>query len=217
MYKRQGFIPWGEFNVTLFEGWSKYLTGSPLGEWYFYDSALWFLILSIIIAIINGTGEKGYVDAFVSGAADMVGVILVIAIARGASILMMQTHLDNYIVYNAANALSKLPEFAFVPLNYLLHVVLSFLVPSSSGLATLSTPIIAPIAAQLGYSVEVTIMTMVAANGLVNLISPTCGAIMGGLALAKVEYSTWFRWAIKLVILIGILNIFVLSVFGLIV
>ena len=44
-----GFIPWGEFNVTLFEGWSKYLTGSPLGEWYFYDSALWFLILSIII------------------------------------------------------------------------------------------------------------------------------------------------------------------------
>ena len=211
-----GFIPWGEFGVTLFKGWSDVLTGAPLGEWYFYDSALWFLILSIIIAVINGLGEKGYVDAFVSGAADMVGVLLVIAIARGASILMTQTHLDNYIVYNAAEALSKLPEVAFVPLNYLLHVILSFLVPSSSGLATLSTPIIAPIAAQLGYSVEVAIMTMVAANGLVNLITPTCGAIMGGLALAKVEYSTWFKWAIKIVIIIGVLNIFVLSIFGLI-
>ena len=211
-----GFIPWGEFGVTLFKGWSDVLTGAPLGEWYFYDSALWFLILSIIIAVINGLGEKGYVDAFVSGASDMVGVLLVIAIARGASILMTQTHLDNYIVYNAAEALSKLPEVAFVPLNYLLHVILSFLVPSSSGLATLSTPIIAPIAAQLGYSVEVTIMTMVAANGLVNLITPTCGAIMGGLALAKVEYSTWFKWVIKIVIIIGVLNIFVLSIFGLI-
>ncbi len=211
-----GFIPWGEFGVTLFKGWSNVLTGAPLGEWYFYDSALWFLILSIIIAVINGLGEKGYVDAFVSGASDMVGVLLVIAIARGASILMTQTHLDNYIVYNAAEALSKLPEVAFVPLNYLLHVILSFLVPSSSGLATLSTPIIAPIAAQLGYSVEVAIMTMVAANGLVNLITPTCGAIMGGLALAKVEYSTWFKWAIKIVIVIGVLNIFVLSIFGLI-
>ena len=211
-----GFIPWGEFGVTIFDSWSKFLTGAPLGEWYFYDSALWFLILSIIIAVINGLGEKGYVDAFVSGASDMVGVLLVIAIARGASILMTQTHLDNYIVYNAAEALSKLPEVAFVPLNYLLHVVLSFLVPSSSGLATLSTPIIAPIAAQLGYSVEVAIMTMVAANGLVNLITPTCGAIMGGLALAKVEYSTWFKWAIKIVIVIGVLNIFVLSIFGLI-
>ena len=202
-----GFIPWGEFGVTLFNGWSNVLTGAPLGEWYFYDSALWFLILSIIIAVINGLGEKGYVDAFVSGASDMVGVLLVIAIARGASILMTQTHLDNYIVYNAAEALSKLPEVAFVPLNYLLHVILSFLVPSSSGLATLSTPIIAPIAAQLGYSVEVAIMTMVAANGLVNLITPTCGAIMGGLALAKVEYSTWFKWAIKIVIIIGVLNL----------
>lgn len=211
-----GFIPWGEFGVTIFDSWSKFLTGAPLGEWYFYDSALWFLILSIVIAVINGLGEKGYVDAFVSGASDMVGVLLVIAIARGASILMTQTHLDNYIVYNAAEALSKLPEVAFVPLNYLLHVVLSFLVPSSSGLATLSTPIIAPIAAQLGYSVEVAIMTMVAANGLVNLITPTCGAIMGGLALAKVEYSTWFKWAIKIVIIIGVLNIFVLSIFGLI-
>ena len=211
-----GFIPWGEFGVTIFDSWSKFLTGAPLGEWYFYDSALWFLILSIIIAVINGLGEKGYVDAFVSGASDMVGVLLVIAIARGASILMTQTHLDNYIVYNAAEALSKLPEVAFVPLNYLLHVILSFLVPSSSGLATLSTPIIAPIAAQLGYSVEVAIMTMVAANGLVNLITPTCGAIMGGLALAKVEYSTWFKWAIKIVIIIGVLNIFVLSIFGLI-
>lgn len=212
-----GFIPWGEFGVTLFNGWSDVLTGAPLGEWYFYDSALWFLILSIIIAVINGLGEKGYVDAFVSGAADMVGVLLVIAIARGASILMTQTYLDNYIVYNAAEALSKLPEVAFVPLNYLLHVILSFLVPSSSGLATLSTPIIAPIAAQLGYSVEVAIMTMVAANGLVNLITPTCGAIMGGLALAKVEYSTWFRWAFKVVLTIMLVNIFVLCLFTLIV
>ena len=72
-----------EFGVTLFNGWSNVLTGAPLGEWYFYDSALWFLILSIIIAVINGLGEKGYVDAFVSGASDMVGVLLVIAIARG--------------------------------------------------------------------------------------------------------------------------------------
>ena len=60
-------------------------------------------------------------------------------------------------------------------------------------------------------------MTMVAANGLVNLITPTCGAIMGGLALAKVEYSTWFKWSISLVILIGVLNMFVLSIFSLLV
>ena len=171
--------------------------------------------MAILIGIINGLGEKGIVDAFVDGADDMVGVILIIAVARGASVLMGVTYLDNYIIYNAANFLQTLPEVAFVPLNYLLHVVLSILVPSSSGLATLSTPIIGPLSAQLGYNVEVSVMTMVAANGLVNLITPTCGAIMGGLALAKVEYSTWFRWAFKIVLTIAIVNIFVLSLFAL--
>ena len=212
-----GFIPWGEFDITFFDSFTGWLTGSSLGNWWFYEAALWFLIMSIIIAIINRFGEKGFVDTFVDGADDMIGVILVIAIARGASVLMGQTYLDNYIIYNAADLLSKVPEMLFVPLNYILHIVLSILVPSSSGLATLSTPIIAPLAAQLGYSVEVTIMTLVAANGLVNLITPTCGAIMGGLALAKVEYSTWFKWAFKVVLTIAIANIFVLCLFTLLV
>ena len=212
-----GFIPWGEFDITFFDSFTGWLTGSSLGNWWFYEAALWFLIMSIIIAVINKFGEKGFIDTFVDGADDMIGVILVIAIARGASVLMGETYLDNYIIYNAADMLAKLPELAFVPLNYILHIVLSILVPSSSGLATLSTPIIAPIAAQLGYSVEVTIMTLVAANGLVNLITPTCGAIMGGLALAKIEYSTWFKWAFKVVLTIAIANIFVLCLFTLLV
>ena len=212
-----GFIPWGEFDITFFDSFTGWLTGSSLGNWWFYEAALWFLIMSIIIAVINKFGEKGFIDTFVDGADDMIGVILVIAIARGASVLMGQTYLDNYIIYNAADLLAKVPEMLFVPLNYILHIVLSILVPSSSGLATLSTPIIAPLAAQLGYSVEVTIMTLVAANGLVNLITPTCGAIMGGLALAKIEYSTWFKWAFKVVLTIAIANIFVLCLFTLLV
>ena len=206
-----GFIPWGEFNITFFDKFTGWLTGATFGNWYFNESSLWFLIMAIIIGIINKMGEKGIVDTFVDGADDMVGVILIIALARGASVLMGVTHLDNYIIYNAANILKNVPEFIFAPLNYILHIVLSILVPSSSGLATLSAPIIGPLASQLGYSVEATLMTLVAANGLVNLITPTCGAIMGGLALAKVEYSTWFKWAIKIVLTIALANIIVLT------
>ncbi len=206
-----GFIPWGDFGVTFFEGFTGWLTGAPLGGWYFYEAALWFLIMSVVIGFINRTGEKEFVDTFIDGADDMVGVILIIAIARGASVLMQSTYLDNFIIYNAANVLQMVPPVIFAPLNYLLHVVLSVLVPSSSGLATLSSPIIGPLANQVGYSVETTIMTMVAANGLVNLITPTCGAIMGGLALAKVEYTTWVKWAGKVVLTIAIANIIILT------
>ena len=206
-----GFIPWGEFNITFFDKFTGWLTGSSLGNWWFYEAALWFLVMTIIIALVNKMKEKDIVDTFIDGANDMIGVILIIAVARGASVLMQTTYLDNYIIYNASNLLKNLPEFLFVPLNYLLHIVLSILVPSSSGLAALSTPIITPLATNLGYSSEVAIMTLVSANGLVNLITPTCGAIMGGLALAKVEYTTWFKWDLKIVITIALVNIIILE------
>ena len=125
---------------------------------------------------------------------------------------MQQTHLDNYIIYNASNVLQNVPKAVFAPLNYILHVGLSVLIPSSSGLATLSSPIMAPLAYQVGYNVEVTLMEMVAANGLVNLFTPTCGAIMGGLALAKVQYTTWLRWVAKVIVTIAIANIIILTI-----
>lgn len=206
-----GFIPWESFGITVFTKFTGWLTGMPLGQWYFYEAALWFLIMSVVIGLVNRTGEKKFVDTFIDGADDMVGVILIIAIARGASVLMQSTYLDNYIIYNAADMLKTVPIIIFAPFNYVVHILLSVLVPSSSGLATLSAPIIGPIADQLGYSVEGTIMTLVAANGLVNLITPTCGAIMGGLALAKVEYATWFKFALKIVFTIAIVNIVILT------
>ena len=125
---------------------------------------------------------------------------------------MKTTYLDNYIIYNATELLKVVPAGVFAPLNYLLHVVLSILVPSSSALATLSAPIIGPLTSQLGYSTEVSIMTIVAANGLVNLITPTCGAIMGGLALAKVQYTTWVKWSAKVVATIAIASMIILTV-----
>lgn len=205
-----GFIPYVADIKWL--SFSSVLTGETLGNWYFMDASVWFLIMAILIGIVNGQGEGGIVKNFVSGAADMMSVILIIAVARGASYLMGVTHLDNYIIYNAADALRGMPVLLFTPLNYILHIILSVLVPSSSGLAVLSTPIMAPLASELGYSVEGTIMTFVAANGLVNLITPTCGAIMGGLALAGVEYSTWFKWAIKVVGCLALVSVIILTI-----
>lgn len=210
------FIPWEDFGITLFAN-SKFiglswLVGCPLGQWYFQEATLWFLMMAIIIAIVNKMPEHEIVDKLIDGADDMVGVILIIALARGASVLMSQTYLDNYLIYNVSKVLEMVPRMIFAPLNYIFHVGLSVLVPSSSGLATLSSPIMASLAQKVGYSVEVTIMEMVAANGFVNLFTPTCGAIMGGLALAKVEYTTWLKWVSKVLICIAIANILILTI-----
>lgn len=210
-----GFIPWEDFGINFFVDTPyiglSWLVGAPIGEWYFQESTLWFLIMTIIIAIVNRMKENKIVDLIIDGADDMVGVILIIALARGASVLMTETYLDNFIINQAAEILRVIPKAVFAPANYFLHVGLSFLVPSSSGLATLSTPIMGALANSVGYNVETTVMEMVAANGFVNLFTPTCGAIMGGLALAKVQYTTWLKWVGKVLLCIALANVVILT------
>ena len=167
--------------------------------------------MAVVIGLLGKLSEGELVNTFIAGSADMMSVVLVIALARGASVLMSVTGLDMWILENAANALAGMSAGVFAPLAYLLYIPLSFLIPSSSGLATLSMPIMGPLAAELGFSVEVMVMIFVAGNGLVNLFTPTCGAIMGGLAIAKVEYSTWIKFCTKVVVTIAVVNIVILT------
>ena len=84
--------------------------------------------------------ESEIVNTFLSGAGDMMSVVMVIAVARGVSVLMGDTGLRDYILASAANALQGMPAIVFAPLSYLLYIVLSFLIPSSSGMASASMP-----------------------------------------------------------------------------
>ena len=101
--------------------------------------------------------------------------------------------------------------FVFAPLSFLLYIVLSFLIPSSSGMATVSMPILGGLAAKLNLSVETMVMIYSAGNGLVNLFTPTSGAIMGGLALAKVDYTTWLKFGAKLFVILGVVCVVILT------
>ncbi|NGM16565.1 YfcC family protein [Xiamenia xianingshaonis] len=191
--------------------WSSFLTGVPLGQWYFDEASTWFLLMALVIGVIGGVSESRFVKAFINGAADMMSVVLVIALARSVTVLMGATGLDMWILDNASNALSGLSAIVFAPLSFLLYVVLSFLIPSSSGMATVSIPILGPLAAQLGFSPDVMIMIFSAGNGLVNLFTPTSGAIMGGLALARIEYTTWLKFGAKLFVVLGVICLVVLT------
>lgn len=192
--------------------WSSFLTGVPLGQWYFDEASTWFLIMALIIGVIGGVSENRFVKTFISGAADMMSVVLIIALARSITVLMGETGLDMWILTNAAGALTGLSAIIFAPLSFLLYVVLSFLIPSSSGMATVSIPIMGGLANELGFSPDVMTMIYSAGNGLVNLFTPTSGAIMGGLALAKVEYTTWLKFGWKLFLILGVVCMVILTI-----
>lgn len=197
---------------TVVQGWSALITGLPIGQWYFDEASTWFFLMAILIGIIGGLSEKQIVNTFITGAADMMSVVLVIALARGISVLMANTGLDVYVLDAAANALAGLSGVIFAPMSFLVYFGLSFLIPSTSGMATVSMPIMGPLAVKLGFSPEVMVMIFSAAIGVVNLFTPTSGAIMGGLALAKIEWTTWLKFALKLIVALSVVCAIILTI-----
>lgn len=197
---------------AIVQGWSALITGLPIGQWYFDEASTWFFLMAILIGIIGGLSEKQIVNTFITGAADMMSVVLVIALARGISVLMASTGLDVYVLDAAANALAGLSGVIFAPMSFLVYFGLSFLIPSTSGMATVSMPIMGPLAVKLGFSPEVMVMIFSAAIGVVNLFTPTSGAIMGGLALAKIEWTTWLKFALKLIVALSVVCAIILTV-----
>lgn len=223
-----GFIPLADLNAgvagffdngvydaegnVITQAWSAVITGLPIGQWYFDEASTWFFVMAIIIGIVGGLSEKKIVDTFITGAADMMSVVLIIALARGISVLMASTGLDVYVLDAAANALAGLSGVIFAPMSFLVYFGLSFLIPSTSGMATVSMPIMGPLAAELGFAPEVMVMIFSAAIGVVNLFTPTSGAIMGGLALAKIEWTTWVKFALKLIVVLSIVCAVILTI-----
>lgn len=197
---------------AIVQGWSALITGLPIGQWYFDEASTWFFLMAVLIGIIGGLSEKQIVNTFITGAADMMSVVLVIALARGISVLMASTGLDVYVLDAAANALAGLSGVIFAPMSFLVYFGLSFLIPSTSGMATVSMPIMGPLAVKLGFSPEVMVMIYSAAIGIVNLFTPTSGAIMGGLALAKIEWTTWLKFALKLIIALSVVCAIILTI-----
>lgn len=197
---------------AVVQGWSALITGLPIGQWYFDEASTWFFLMAVLIGIIGGLSEKQIVNTFITGAADMMSVVLVIALARGISVLMANTGLDVFVLDAAANALAGLSGVIFAPMSFLVYFGLSFLIPSTSGMATVSMPIMGPLAVKLGFSPEVMVMVFSAAIGVVNLFTPTSGAIMGGLALAKIEWTTWLKFALKLIVALSVVCAVILTV-----
>ncbi|MFR9215620.1 MAG: YfcC family protein [Ruthenibacterium sp.] len=206
-----GMIPWGQFGIHIFDH-TSILTGNNLGDWYFGDLTAWFLVMAIVVGLVYGLKERDIVGSFLSGAGDLISVSLVIAVSRGISVIMSTTGLDMYILENASKALEGTSSILFTGLAYLVYLLLSFLIPSSSGLATVSMPIMGPLTQSLGLAPEVMVCVLSGACALINGITPTSGVLMGGISISRIEFSTWVKYIWKVLLAMLLVHVVILSV-----
>ncbi|EEX08467.1 C4-dicarboxylate anaerobic carrier [Ruegeria lacuscaerulensis ITI-1157] len=174
---------------------------SSQGWWMARMSAL-FLGAAILVGLIARMGEKKLTGTFVDGARDLLGVALVIGLARGIVVVMEQGRIADTVLHGAEQSLAGLGDVAFINLMFAIEAGMSLFVPSSSGLAVLSMPILAPLADFAGVGRDLVVTAYQSANGLVNLINPTFAVVIGGLAIGRVPYDRWiaFVWPLLLIL-----------------
>jgi uncharacterized ion transporter superfamily protein YfcC len=195
-----GVIPWEDLGVGL-----------PTLWWWFPEMTASFLLFAVVIGLIGRLGEGQLTDAFINGARDLLGVALIIGIARGITVIMNNGQITDTVLHWAELALGDVGQVAFAIVMYALFLPLSFLIPSSSGLATVSMPIMAPLADFVGVPADLVVTAYQSASGLMNLFIPTSAVVMGGLAIARVPYGRYVRWVWPLLAMLAVLTVVVLG------
>ena len=197
-----GVVPWEDVGITFIK----------TRGWWFPEMTASFLLFAILIGFVGRMGETEFTDAFVNGSRDLLGVALIIGIARGVTVIMTNGQITDTVLNAAEQAVSGLGGVAFINLMFLLFIPLSFLIPSSSGLATVAMPIMAPLASLANVAPQLVVTAFQTGNGLVNLFTPTSAVVMGGLAIAKVGYGTWLKFVWPMLLILAILAMVVLSI-----
>jgi uncharacterized ion transporter superfamily protein YfcC len=194
-------IPWEDLGLPF-----------PTWWWWFGEFTALFLGFAIVIGLVGGLGEAGISETFINGARDMLGVALVIGLARGISVIMTNGLIIDTVLFWAESAVGDLGGVAFINLVHLLYLPLGFLIPSSSGLATVSMPIMAPLADTASIDRSLVVTAYQSASGLLNIVNPTFAVVMGGLALGRVRFDKWLRFTLPVLVILLILYAVVLSI-----
>ncbi len=183
--------------------------GVSTGIWWFPEMSGLFLSVAIIIIFLSGFSEKEAVNTFIEGAADLIGVVLIIGVARAINIVMDNGMISDTLLYHTSSIIGNMNRGIFAAVQMLLFSFLGFFVPSSSGLATLSMPIMAPLADTVNISRAVVVTAYNWGQGWMAFITPT-GLILATLEMVDVTYNKWLKFILPLMGIIGVFSIIML-------
>jgi uncharacterized ion transporter superfamily protein YfcC len=187
------------------------IIGVALLDWWFIEMTSIFLVGAITIGFIAKINETDFVNAFTKGAGELLGVAFIIGIARGVSILMDDGLISDTVLYNASTLTEGMNKGVFVNSLFFIYNGLSFFIPSSSGMAVLTMPIISPLADTVGIGREIIVNTYQYGMGLFAIINPT-GLILASLAIVKIGFDKWIKFVMPLVIILILVSMIMLTI-----
>lgn len=203
-----GISPWRAGVILGLVGvaFALFLVGVMRWGWDFNQMSALFLVMGIVAGLTAGLGLEGTAEAFVEGFRSMAYAALLIGFARAIFVVLEDGRIIDTVVQGLFTPLADLP----VTLSALgmmgMHALLHIPVPSTSGQAVLTMPLLVPLSDLLGLSRQVTVLAYQYGAGLADVINPTNGALLAMLGAAGVRFEHWFRFAAPLVAALAVLG-----------
>ncbi len=183
--------------------------GVSVQGWWFEEMTVLFLVSAVIIGLLQRIGEHNFVEAFLAGARDLLGVSLIIGIARGVTIVLNDGQISDTLLFYAASGVEQMSGFFFLPAVMFIFFLLTLFISSSSGLAVVTMPIMGSLAPIAGVPTEEIVNAYLFGFGLMSFITPT-GLILPSLAMVNVKYNVWLRFIWPLLVMLAVIAVGIL-------
>jgi len=170
--------------------------------WWMADMAGGFFLMGIVAYLLARLPLADATSAFIKGMEEMVVAALVVGFARGISVVLAEGQIMDTIVHGAATMLSQVPRYVAVIGMLGFQSTLNLLIPSGSGQAAVTMPLMAPLSDILGITRQTAVFAFTCGDGFSNSIIPTSGILMAMLSLAKIPYTSWLRFMIPLFLML---------------
>lgn len=163
-----------------------------------------FFTVGLITILISGMSGDESMKAFIKGLEIMIVPALIVGFARGIQVVMQEGQIIDTILFHAASTLQQMPDMMAVEGMYFFQTLLNFFIPSASGQAMVSMPLMVPLADLLGITRQTAVLAFISGDGFSNMIIPTNGVLMAIIGIAMVPFEKWFKFVVPLFIILSV-------------
>jgi uncharacterized ion transporter superfamily protein YfcC len=163
-------------------------------QWYIVEIAALFIALGAVLGAVGGLGGNGTARAFADGVRDLASTAVLVGLARGILIVLEDGQVVDTILHTMATALEGTTSTVAAMAMFAVQTAINFFVPSGSGQAALTMPLMAPLSDLVGVSRQTAVLAFQMGDGFTNMIIPTSAVLMGVLSLARIPWPAWARW-----------------------
>jgi uncharacterized ion transporter superfamily protein YfcC len=165
-----------------------------------------FLLIGIVSIFIAGIPINEAARSFVKGMEEMLVAAMVVGFAKGVQVVLEDGQILDTIIFSAANLLQNFHEYFGAAGMLVFQTILNFFIPSGSGQAAVTMPLMAPLADLLGITRQTAVLAFTCGDGFSNMIIPTSGFLMAVLSLAKIPYTKWVKFILPLFLIMMALS-----------